>query len=271
MSQGAGQQPAARNVPAGTPDDWESHWSQYGDSNALNPAQVYRRRLIECALGLDGAPRPVRLVELGCGHGDLARELTRAHPHVQFLGLDGAATAVSIARSKVPGGAFVQADLTQPEQLPEQYRGFASHGVCSEVLEHVDDPVALLRGARALLAPGCRLVITVPAGPISAFDRHIGHRQHFTRDGLAALIRGAGLELVQLDGAGFPFFNAYRLAVVARGERLIQDAGPGVSTELPLSARAAIWAFSTLFRFNRDHGRHGWQLLAVAREPGAPP
>ncbi len=260
---------AASQVPAPeSPDDWESHWSQYGDSNARNPAQVYRRRLIERALGLDSAPRPVRLVELGCGHGDLARELTRAHPHVQFLGLDGSSTGVAIARSKVPSGTFVQADLTQPACLPEQYRGFASHGVCSEVLEHVDDPVALLRGSRALLAPGCRLVITVPAGPVSAFDRHIGHRKHFTSEELSTLIRSAGLELLQVDAAGFPFFNAYRLAVVARGERLIQDAGPASSGELPLSARAAIWAFSTLFRFNRDHGRRGWQLLAVAREPG---
>lgn len=251
-----------------SPDDWESHWSQYGDSNARNPAQVYRRQLIERALALDVAPQPVRLVELGCGHGDLARELTRAHPQVQFLGLDGAATAIAIAQGKVPRGAFVQADLTRPEQLPEQFRGFASHAVCSEVLEHVDDPVALLRGARALLAPGCRLVITVPAGPVSAFDRYIGHRKHFTSDELAGLIRAAGLELVQVDAAGFPFFNAYRLAVVARGKRLIQDAGPATSGELPLSARAAIWAFSTLFRFNRDQGRHGWQLLATAREPG---
>jgi 2-polyprenyl-3-methyl-5-hydroxy-6-metoxy-1,4-benzoquinol methylase len=256
-------------VPAAQPDDWESHWSQYGDSNARNPAQVYRRRLIERALGFAAAPRPVRLVELGCGHGDLASELTRAHPHVEFLGLDGSATGVTIARSKVPAGVFVQADLTQPAQLPEQYRRFASHAVCSEVLEHVDDPVALLRGARALLAPGCRLVITVPAGPVSAFDRYIGHRKHFTREELSALIVAAGLELVQVDAAGFPFFNAYRLAVVARGERLIQDAGPASSGELPLSARAAIWAFSTLFRFNRDHGRRGWQLVAIAREPGA--
>lgn len=259
---------ASRGVSASGRDDWESHWSQYGDSNGLNPAQVYRRRLIEHALGLDLAPRPVRLVELGCGHGELALELTRAHPHVEFLGIDGAAAGVQIAQRKVPAGAFVQADLTRPEQLPERYRGFASHAVCSEVLEHVDDPVALLRGARALFAPGCRFVITVPAGPVSAFDRHIGHRKHFTRDELSALISAAGLVPEQVDGAGFPFFNAYRLAVVARGERLIQDAGPDTSAQLPLSARAAIWAFSTLFRFNRDHGRHGWQLLAVAREPG---
>ena len=261
--------PAQPELPGGA-DDWETHWAQYSDSNALNPAQAYRRQLIFEALALGSAREPVRLLELGCGHGDFARDLLRAHPGVQFVGLDRAAAAVEIARRKVPGGAFVQADLTQAASLPAAHRGFATHAVCSEVLEHVDDPVALLRGARALLAPGCRLVITVPAGPLSAFDRHIGHRRHFRKDELEAMIRAAGLEPLRVDGAGFPFFNVYRLAVVARGERLIREAAPGAGA-LPLSARLAMHAFSALFRLNRRQGDRGWQLLAVALEPGARP
>jgi len=210
----------------------------------------------------------VQLLELGCGHGDFARDILLAHPGISFLGVDGAATGVAIARSKVPAGVFVQADLTVPASLPDQYRGFATHAVCSEVLEHVDDPVVLLRTARALLAPGCRLVITVPAGPISAFDRHIGHRRHFTAASLEAVLKAAGLELAAMSAAGFPFFNLYRLAVVARGKALIRDAASDDGRDLPLSARAAMRLFSTLFRFNLDRGRLGWQLVAVAVEPG---
>jgi SAM-dependent methyltransferase len=248
-------------------DDWESHWQNYGDSNAHNPAQLYRRRLILRALELTRAASPVRLLELGCGHGDFARELVSAHPGLSFLGVDRAATGVSIARNKVPSAVFVEADLTVPASLPQQYRGFASHAVCSEVMEHVDDPTLLLSTARALFAPGCRLVITVPAGPISAFDRHIGHRRHFTPRALERVIRDAGLELQSLSGAGFPFFNLYRLTVVARGQALIRDVASGQGRDLPLGARAAMRAFSTLFRLNLDHGRHGWQLIAVAIEP----
>lgn len=248
-------------------DDWDAHWSNYADVNDRNPAQVYRRHLISQALALSSAPRPVRLLELGCGHGDFARDVLRSHPGISFLGVDRAATGVALARSRVPAGVFVQADLTRPASLPDQYRGFATHAVCSEVLEHVEDPVVLLSTARALLAPGCRLVVTVPAGPISAFDRHIGHRQHFTPESLEQLLRAAGLEPLTLSGAGFPFFNLYRLAVVARGTALINDAAAEEGRDLPVSARAAIRLFSTLFRFNRDRGRHGWQLVAVAAEP----
>jgi 2-polyprenyl-3-methyl-5-hydroxy-6-metoxy-1,4-benzoquinol methylase len=256
-------------VTAEGADNWDAHWANYAEGNTLSPAQVYRSRLIEKALGLSRAPQPVRLLELGCGHGAFASEVLRAHPDIDFVGLDGAETGVAIARRNVPAGVFVQADLADPASLPQQYQGFATHAVCSEVLEHVDDPAAVLRNARALFAPGCRLVITVPAGPMSAFDRHIGHRRHFSPDALESMFRSAGLELEMLSGAGFPFFNLYRLAVVARGAALIRDVSSDDAQQLPLSARALIRVFSTLFRFNRDAGRRGWQLVAVAVEPGA--
>jgi SAM-dependent methyltransferase len=263
------QRTAARLSTTGSADDWEAHWSSYADSAAANPAQAYRRKLIFDALDLDRARRPVRLLELGSGQGDFARDLLATYPHVELCGLDLSATGVEIARRKEPGAVFFQQDLTQPMAVPAAYHGWATHAVCSEVLEHLDNPVAVLANARALMSPGCSLVITVPAGPMSAFDRHIGHRGHFTADRLAQTLAAAGLELADLRGAGFPFFNFYRLVVIARGEKLIQDASGDDGRSLPLAARATIKMFSWLFRFNRHAGLRGWQLVAVAVEPKA--
>lgn len=258
----SGARSAARSA-----DDWDAHWANYAETNARNPAQSYRRHLIMTALGLATAPAPVRLIELGCGHGDFARDVLAAYPDISFVGIDRAETGIAIAQRSSPGAVFVQADLTEPDTLPQKYLGYATHAVCTEVLEHIEDPLGALRTARALLAPGCRLVVTVPAGPMSAFDRHIGHRRHFSARQLEQLLEQAGFEVERADGAGFPFFNLYRLAVVARGTALIRDASEDHGQNLPLHARAVIRAFSTLFRFNRDRGRRGWQLVAVAREP----
>ena len=68
-------------------------------------------------------------------------------------------------------------------------------------------------------------------------------------------------------GAGFPFFNLYRLTVVAGGKKLVRDLD--AEHALPVSARAAMLAFSALFRLNGDAGRFGWQLVAIAAEPTA--
>ena len=250
-------------------DDWERHWHEHAASNALNPAQAYRRWLIFGALGLERAAAPVRLLEIGSGQGELSAEIARLYPKVDLVGADLSHTGVAIAQAKVPSATFLQLDLTRPLTIPDRYRAWATHAVCSEVLEHLDEPALALRNARACLAPGATLVITVPAGPMSAFDRHIGHRDHFTVARLEQVLMGAGLEVESVRGAGFPFFNLYRLAVIARGRRLIADA----AGDLPGPARAAIWGFSQLFRLNSAKGSRGWQLLAVAREPAhsAPP
>lgn len=221
--------------------------------------------LIFRALDLDRATRPVRLLEIGSGQGDFSRELKQRYPRSELLGLDLSETGVAIARQKVPDGRFFQQDLLEPLSIPAEYRSWATHAVCSEVLEHIDDPLTALKNARACLAPGGRLVVTVPGGPVSAFDRHIGHRDHFTPERLETLLGAAGLDVASLHGAGFPFFNLYRLTVVARGRRLISD----VRNErgLSASARVAMSVFARLFRFNVTQTRLGWQLVATAVEP----
>ncbi len=248
-----------------TPDDWNQHWKTYADSAAQNPAQAYRRQLIFERLRLDAAPRPRRVLELGSGQGDLSSEIKGRYPDCELLGMDISHSGIEIARRQVPSGVFFQQDFTQPLAIPDTYRGWATHAICSEVLEHVEEPLLVLENVRACLAPGARLVITVPAGPMSAFDRHIGHRGHFSPASLRELLRSAGLEVETLNGAGFPFFNLYRLMVVARGRRLITDAaGEG---SLPASARAAMRAFSWLFQWNSASTQRGWQLVASAVEP----
>jgi SAM-dependent methyltransferase len=253
----------AKAAPASS-DDWNRHWGSFAESNALNPAQAYRRMLIFRALGLSAADSAqTRLLEVGCGQGELSSELMERHPDLQLVGIDLSLTGLGIAQSRVPGAVFFQQDLLRPMALPDEYRNWATRAVCSEVLEHLTEPLTALRNVRACLAPGARLVITVPAGPISAFDEHIGHQRHFSPERLRRLVLDAGLELDSLHGAGFPFFNLYRLTVIARGKKLIGDAGG----TLPLAARVAMWAFSKLFRLNRVETQLGWQLIAVAVEP----
>jgi 2-polyprenyl-3-methyl-5-hydroxy-6-metoxy-1,4-benzoquinol methylase len=248
-------------------DDWDEHWNTYSATNALNPAQVYRQRLVFELLALADAPSPVRLLDLGSGAGELAKEVLRVRPGTDIVGLDLAQSGVEISSRKVPSARFFQQDFTKPMALEERYKGWATHAVCSEVLEHLDDPGAMLRNVRPYMAPGCRLIITVPAGPMSAFDQHIGHRRHFSRELLSKTLEGAGFEVEDLRGAGFPFFNLYRLAVVARGEALIKDASAQDGSSLPLSARATIRLFSLLFKMNTSKIPLGWQLAAVGRVP----
>ena len=189
------------------------------------------------------------------------------------MGSEISAQGIAVAERKAPRARFVEVDHIAVADPPADLAGWATHAVCSEVLEHVDDPVTLMRHVRAWMAPGCRVVVTVPGGPMSAFDRHIGHRRHFTPADLAELLTDAGYAVERATGAGFPFFNLYRSAVVARGDKLVADVAAGETEGAPASrlARVVMAGFRPLFALNRDTGTRGWQTVAVARvpDPGA--
>ena len=241
-------------------DDWNRHWRSYAESAARNPAQEYRRRLILSLLSANGDPQ--RVLDVGAGTGDLAHSIRQTFPDAEILGLDVSAEGLEVARRKVPDAVFLERDLLQAGSPPDAFRGWASHAVCSEVLEHVDDPERLLANAIPYLAPGCLVVVTVPGGPMSAFDRHIGHRRHYRPAELRELLERVGLVPEWATGAGFPFFNVYRLVVILRGRRLIEDAGAGSTG---IAARAAMRLFGLLFRLNADASPWGWQTIARAR------
>jgi hypothetical protein len=164
----------------------------------------------------------------------------------------------------VPQARFLQRDLLLTP-TPEQVVDFqATHALCSEVLEHVDDPLLLIRHATAFMAKNCRLIATVPDGPMNAFYRHIGHRRHYRPAELAGILERAGFQIERAFNAGFPFFDLYRVLVGWRGKRMIADASqakPGLLT------RMGGTVFDSLFRFNITG--MGWQTIVVARCRGA--
>jgi len=246
------------------PDDWKTHWERYALSAEENPAQRLRRELIFARLDLSHGP--TRVVDLGSGQGDFAQALHVRCPSAAILGVDVSQSGLAVARRKVPGARFVERDLLMDVAADPADAGWATHAVCSEVLEHVDNPTRLLFNAGAYLMPGGALVVTVPGGPMSAFDRHIGHRRHFSPATLRQVLEAAGYAVDNVTRAGFPFFNLYRLVVMARGKRLIQD----VTGPPSPPARAVLQAFHGLFRFNLPGASLGWQLVATAHKPRLP-
>jgi SAM-dependent methyltransferase len=256
-------------TPVGRPTvdpDWDNHWRDYDEATQRNPAERMRFRLVLRFLRLSN--RPARVVDIGSGQGQLVSIISQRHARSKVLGVELSETGVSLGQRRSPAAHFLQWDLLADEPAPSEWSGWATDAVCSEVLEHVDEPERLLRNAREFMSPGCRLVVTVPGGPRSAFDLHIGHRRHYDPRALADLLSRSGFEDVVTFGAGFPFFNLYRLVVVARGRRLVQDiAIQDEGGSLSRAARLTMSAFDLLFRLNLMGTPWGWQIVGTARLP----
>lgn len=253
------------NEPQSARDDWERHWKEYNQTAEANPAQNYRREMIVRLLGLQDSGAGARMLDIGSGQGDMASSILARFPSAQMLGLELSHAGVEISRRKVPKARFVQRNLLEAFEPPDDFRGWATHAICSEVIEHVDDPVRLLANARPFMSPGGRLVLTAPGGPMSAFDRHIGHRKHWTPSEIDAVLRQAGYRPERVTGVGFPFFNLYRCAVILRGKKLIEDVNTEPTGSASLGSRAAMAVFHRLIRPALNSSRRGWQMVAAAR------
>ncbi len=247
-------------------DNWDQHWADFANTSERAPATRYRTRLALEFLQIHDSRGPVHLLDIGSGHGSFAADVLSRYPDVQYTGIEMSSIGIAIASRNAPAACFLQRNLLVPVKPGDVPRTLATHAVCSEVFEHLDQPQVLVRNACHYLAPGCRLVVTVPGGPMSEFDRHIGHRRHYDAVSLRHLLESAGFAVEQVVAAGFPFFNLYRLGVVLRGKRLVDDLGSAGTP--PLHVRAGMLVFDALFRLNLQ--RWGWQMLAVARWPGNP-
>jgi SAM-dependent methyltransferase len=255
---------ASADDPRQANDDWDAHWSRYALAAETNPAQAYRRRLALRLLERETTPE--RLIDIGSGQGDFLVAAARRWPRAALVGLEASGRGNEIAAAKLPSSELKLVDLNRALAPAPELAGWGTHAACLEVLEHIDEPVAFLRNARAYLSPGARLVVTVPGGPMSAFDRRIGHRRHYTPELLTRTFSQAGLRPGSTFRAGFPFFNLYRAVVIARGERLVEDLS-SAGGRPSVVALAAMAVFRPLLAVSLPRSPWGSQIVGVAYEP----
>lgn len=105
-----------------------------------------------------------RVLEIGCGRGELACHLATSAPAPErFIAADFAQSAVRLGRQRaearaVPGVSWMVADV-QDIALPE---AAVDTVISCETIEHLPDPARALREFHRILRPGGRLILTTP-------------------------------------------------------------------------------------------------------------
>jgi SAM-dependent methyltransferase len=153
--------------------------------------RIISRLAAQCAAGFGPG---CRVLEVGCGDGNVLRFLERACPEGIVTGMDYYAEGLQYARRRC-GCALVQADLARPPFS----KGFHLIGMF-DVLEHMPDDRAVLRDLREMLDTRGKLLLTVPAQPSlwSAFDEESGHCRRYEERELERKLKECGYKIEYL-------------------------------------------------------------------------
>jgi SAM-dependent methyltransferase len=196
------------------------------------------------------------LVDVGCGPGTITAGLAEAVAPGRVWGFDRDPGQVAQARDRVPGATFAVADAAALP-LPD---GAAGAGWAHALLEHVPDPVAVLREMRRVVRPGGVIAavspdwggfLLVPPDPvadaaIAAYeaiqsanggDVHAGRR-------LGTWMRAAGLERVTTS-ARYEVYDDPRIIapyLAARIDRSPELDGADPAEAVRLAAALRDWA-----------------------------
>ncbi|ODP38178.1 bifunctional 2-polyprenyl-6-hydroxyphenol methylase/3-demethylubiquinol 3-O-methyltransferase UbiG [Sphingomonas turrisvirgatae] len=208
--------------------DW---WNPRGSSAMLHRLNPVRLRYIREAVDqhFDADPQgfaPLKgysAVDVGCGAGLLCEPLARLGG--QVTGIDAAPQNIGAARAHAAASGLVIDYVAGEAEAAIAGRQF-DLVTSMEVIEHVTDPAAFVATLAGALAPGGLMILSTPnrtplsrlamitlgegAGMIPRGTHD--HEKFLTPDELTELLRGAGLEPIDLRGLSFSPMAGFHLS-----------------------------------------------------------
>lgn len=162
------------------------------------PSYLLKRKVIIDEL----AKTPAKtFLEVGCGAGDLLRNLDRNG--YSGVGLEISQDAFQAASSFDLSNVTVS--MTALEDISEHFDAV----IASEVMEHWEDDIAFLQLLKGRLVDHGWLFLTVPAHmkKWGSNDDFCGHVRRYERAELMAKVAAAGFNSIEIYSYGVPLYN----------------------------------------------------------------
>jgi 2-polyprenyl-3-methyl-5-hydroxy-6-metoxy-1,4-benzoquinol methylase len=182
------------------------------------------------------------VLELGYGEGIVTEDLVKTGKKVTQV--EGSARLVDEVRQRYGTKVTCVHAMFEEFETDELFDAV----VASHVLEHVDDPIAVLRRMRSWIRPDGRILIIVPNSEsihrrlavlmnlqprldsLSPRDHLVGHQRVYSLEGLVSDVHAANLDV--LSARGF-FFKPLPNSMMLEFSPELIDAMNRLATEMP--------------------------------------
>lgn len=219
------------------------------------------RRIIEKFANLSPGDT---ILDIGCGTGAILKALSEKY---RVVGIDMSPLAVEYSKKRGLSEVF---EMPVEDFPAERYTVKAA--LLLDVIEHIDDDLAVLKRAREIVSPDGRVIITVPAymWMWSAHDVLHHHKRRYGARQLREVLDRAGLEPVK-----FTYYNTLLFPIGAAKKLLDRGKSATIdSTKLDMPSPAVNSVLKAIFASEKSLVPNldlpfGISLLAVAKPKGS--
>lgn len=193
------------------PKRLEAIWAQVppnyydvGIEKNLLQKMWHTRKLAEVIKLIPTNPRKnPKVLDIGCSSAILTAHVARHLPKSKIVGLDSYKAAIDFAKKKYPHISFVTADA---HKIPFKDKSFDII-ICTETLEHVVDPLGVIKEMKRILKKDGQAIISMDSGSLPFrvvwyfWTKTKGkvwedaHLHEFNAKLLAGLIKKAGFKI----------------------------------------------------------------------------
>ncbi len=198
---------------------WWDPTSEFKPLHAINPLRL---DWIQKHAEISGK----KVLDVGCGGGILTESMAKAG--AQAKGIDLSEKAIKVADlHSLESGVAVQYEYISAENLAAKEAGQYDVVTCMEMLEHVPDPLSIIKACTQLVKPGGKVFFsTLNRNPKSYLLAIIGaeyilqmlpkgthdYKKFIKPSELGEFLREAGLEMNEIIGLSYnPITQVYSL------------------------------------------------------------
>lgn len=231
---------------------YDKVWKTDFDLALINPAQKHRRRLTKKILKKIVVSSK-SILDIGCGTGELLSEVSSVFPGSQLYGCDISGESGQLLSKISSTAKFYCIDVQKENKFSEDLS--FNLITCCEMLEHCENDKSVVKNAFNWLTSEGTFFLSVPSGNMTQYDKLIGHKRHYKKEEVIALLKEAGFSKINCIYWGAPFHSLYRIIVTLGTKNM--DSNENRSKSFMFLYKIFCSVFNILFYLNflKDSGK----------------